>query len=214
MAAPAMADTTMTFSIDVTGAQGVAGFSPTSFQETFTLGAGTLSSSGGPNPFGFNLSTDFTGAASGSDSLTAGLQSQIDLTGAADYSNYDLGTTFSSFFGNVSTGTEGDIFENLMALDGDYQQSIDGGSLSNYLPATTDEAGLAAFFGQVQPMAWYESVSDANFNVVAEYTGTATLVSFSGGAGAAPEPAEWALMLLGFGAMGAALRRRRTALPA
>lgn len=38
--------------------------------------------------------------------------------------------------------------------------------------------------------------------------------SASGGAGAVPEPASWALMLIGFGATGAALRgtRRRTAL--
>lgn len=35
-----------------------------------------------------------------------------------------------------------------------------------------------------------------------------------GGAGAVPEPATWAVMLVGFGALGGALRRRRAASPA
>lgn len=36
------------------------------------------------------------------------------------------------------------------------------------------------------------------------------LVHAAGGAGAVPEPASWALMLVGFGGLGVALRRRRT----
>lgn len=39
------------------------------------------------------------------------------------------------------------------------------------------------------------------------------LTDTGSGPGAVPEPATWALMILGFGAIGAALRRRRTALP-
>lgn len=57
------------------------------------------------------------------------------------------------------------------------------------------------------PMDWYEQASDGQFKVLAKYSGTATLVSPS----AAPEPAAWALMLLGFGGLGAVLRRRRAA---
>lgn len=58
-------------------------------------------------------------------------------------------------------------------------------------------------------MAWYEEVLDSNFTVVAGYTGTATLTAFSGDSSAAPEPAAWALTILGLGGAGASLRRRR-----
>ncbi|WP_225206464.1 FxDxF family PEP-CTERM protein [Novosphingobium huizhouense] len=39
------------------------------------------------------------------------------------------------------------------------------------------------------------------------YAGT---ISFAAGAGAVPEPATWALMILGFGAIGFAMRRQRS----
>lgn len=42
----------------------------------------------------------------------------------------------------------------------------------------------------------------------------AVTASITPSAGAVPEPATWALMLVGFGAAGAALRRRRTMQPA
>ncbi len=187
VAGPALAGT-MVFEINVTSATGVSGFTPTSFQETFTLGAGTLSASG--------PSFDFSGPVSGSTPLTAGLKSLVNLTGASDFSNYD--------FGGFHTNTEGDIFENLSGANGSYQQSIDGGSSSTFTPGSKDAAGLAAFFAAQGTLSWYEKVNGPGFTPVAEYFGTATLVAPS----AAPEPSAWALMLLGVGGLGAMLRRR------
>lgn len=196
VASPVVAGT-MVFQIDVTSATFVSGFSPSSFTETFTLAPGTYSSSG--------PSQDFTGGVSGSTPLTAGLQGLVDLSGATDYSNYD----FQIFTpGPIFSG--GDIYENLVSSNGGYQQSISGFNVG-FAPPSVDEAGLAAFFAAVGPMPWYEQVEDSNYNVLAQYSGTATLVS---PAGAVPEPAAWILMLLGVAGVGAALRSRQTPIAA
>jgi len=194
VASPALAGT-MVFEINVTSATGISGFTPTSFQETFTLGTGTLSA--------FGPSFDFNGPISGSTPLTAGLKSMIDLIGASDFSNYD--------FGGFHTSTQGDIFENVSGANGDYQQSIDSGGFSNtFTPPSEDAAGLAAFFVSQGVTPWYEVAYGPDFTLQAEYFGTATLVTPS----AAPEPSAWALMLLGVGGLGAVLRRRGRAVRA
>ncbi|HPU14840.1 MAG TPA: PEPxxWA-CTERM sorting domain-containing protein, partial [Polymorphobacter sp.] len=46
------------------------------------------------------------------------------------------------------------------------------------------------------------------------YSGTGALVTEFNTSPAVPEPASWALMIAGFGMMGAAMRRRRTAVTA
>ncbi|HXA37825.1 MAG TPA: PEP-CTERM sorting domain-containing protein [Phenylobacterium sp.] len=195
----------MTFRIDVTGSSGAAPAFSTPFFETITLQDGVLS--------GFGGSTDLTGGAAGGDTLTAGLKGLADLTGAADFSNWDLATfQFTPFPGGpLVTNTQGDIFENLQGPSGHYQQVIDGGSLQGYLPPSQDAAGLADYFRQGMTLGWDERLLDGDFNVVAGYTGTATLTAFSGDASGAPEPAAWALTILGLGAAGASLRRRRAA---
>jgi hypothetical protein len=206
-AVPALASTTMTFSIDITASTGTAAPFTTPILETFTLQDGVLSGGGGP-------STDLMGDISGADALTAGLKSQIDLTGSTDYSNWDLGTSeFTPPFPGPPpiVNTEGDIYENIVGAGGAYQQSIDGGALSGYLPPSQNAAGLADFFQQGQTLNWYEAVFNGSFQEIAGYTGTATLVSFSSGA---PEPAAWTLMMLGLGGVGVVLRRRGVRAPA
>ena len=47
------------------------------------------------------------------------------------------------------------------------------------------------------------------FNLTSIVSGNSTL-RISAASGAVPEPATWAMMMLGFGAMGATLRRRKT----
>lgn len=46
--------------------------------------------------------------------------------------------------------------------------------------------------------------------ITLNYGASSTLTLFSTGTGAVPEPATWALMILGFGAIGGAMRRSRT----
>jgi hypothetical protein len=176
VAAPALASTTMTFRIDITGSSGLAPVFSTPFLETFTLQDGVLN--------GFGSSTDLMGDVSGADSLTEGLKALTNLTGETDSSNWDLGVFISTpppFLGlPPSIHTQGDIFENLFGQGGAYRQSIDGGALTSHSPPSQDAAGLADFFRQGQTLAWYEEVLDSNFTVVAGYTGTATLTAFSG----------------------------------
>jgi hypothetical protein len=60
--------------------------------------------------------------------------------------------------------------------------------------------------GKTNPSEWFVddvSISDTGRNVGPSGPG--------GGAGGVPEPASWALMILGFGGVGAALRRRQGA---
>jgi len=52
---------------------------------------------------------------------------------------------------------------------------------------------------------WYRFVYSANMATAGNVSGTASFYTQS----AVPEPATWGLMLLGFGGMGLALRRRR-----
>lgn len=52
------------------------------------------------------------------------------------------------------------------------------------------------------------AASNAAFPQGAPFLAAVT-TSFEGGAGAVPEPATWAMMIMGFGVVGAAVRRRR-----
>jgi hypothetical protein len=192
MAAPAMAGT-MVFNIDVTSATGVAGFTPFSFQETFTLQPGTFS--------GFGPGGDYSGlATSDGTPQTAALLADAGLTGTPlTFSGYDL-ETFAAL-------GSADFFQSLFVpAVGGYSQSIETDPGLFFL--TQDEAGLAGMFAQAGAIPWYERATGPDFLTVAEYDGTATLVSPSALASGAPEPAGWALMILGFGGIGAALRRR------
>jgi len=82
-----------------------------------------------------------------------------------------------------------------------------------------DDAGLTRLLSETGPLTWVEwaqsAIHDPNaFNgggsyltlAQVDYFGTATFAGAS-----VPEPSTWAIMLAGFGGVGAALRRRRTA---
>jgi hypothetical protein len=194
---PSMAGT-MVFNIEVTSATGVSDFAPFSFQETFTL-APSAATGGGPS---FDYSGSFTDTGS---PVTGALKSANDVTSGGSFLTYDFGG-----FSPVPSlhFLQADFFEDAFGSDGSYQQSISTNS-SGVTPTSTDEAGLANYFALQGAMPWFEKTVDADFTTQVEYDGTATLVSASAlVAGGVPEPAAWALMLLGFGTVGAALRRR------
>jgi hypothetical protein len=80
--------------------------------------------------------------------------------------------------------------------------------------ARLDDAGLTQLLAETGPLSWVEwaqsAIHDPNgagsYLTLAQvdYFGTATFVGVS-----VPEPSTWAIMLIGFGGIGAALRRRR-----
>jgi hypothetical protein len=78
--------------------------------------------------------------------------------------------------------------------------------------ATTSPVSLTNLTpGRVNPV--YTLTTPITFDFTVTLTDTSYAASYGGGGGTggAPEPASWALMLLGFGGLGAVLRRRRRA---
>ncbi len=72
--------------------------------------------------------------------------------------------------------------------------------------AADDPAYTTGFYG-------FQRASNdiSRFEVEGYWVGTRNLSTFTGAVSAVPEPATWAMMIIGFGAAGAAIRRRRDA---
>jgi hypothetical protein len=111
----------------------------------------------------------------------------VQISGAYDLFAFNAG----NFFRNGTTTI--DIVTNL----GSYQ----------FTPSTTRYAlnGSLTFLGyQVGPGEYFTSVRFSGNDA----TGGTDFQIGTSGAGAVPEPASWALMIMGFGLTGAAMRRR------
>lgn len=81
-----------------------------------------------------------------------------------------------------------------------------GGGVSNF--DTLGTPGAGEFFGFTFTSPLLEKIvisQDGGFAVIDD-------VTFSSGGAVVPEPATWAMMILGFGAAGSMIRRRRTAI--
>lgn len=92
---------------------------------------------------------------------------------------------------------------NILALDDDSSGlSIGGAQLAFDLAPGVDYFAVATGF---------ENIDFGSFALIIDGPGTATRIDRGG---AVPEPASWALMLTGFGGMGALVRRRRADLAA
>jgi hypothetical protein len=114
-------------------------------------------------------------------------------------------------------GTPEDVFDDIYDISSysRYLFLAEG----NYSPPAMTEAAFIDFLVGQGPLSWNEQASHTvgspyfGGQIVSSesrgYSGTATLVTGPGGA--VPEPASWALMILGFGAAGAMLRRRSLA---
>lgn len=227
-AGPAVASITMTFDVDVNSATGVSGFAPFSFQETWTFDASYTSS--GSAPF---IQQDFIGPASVTDSpVTAALKAGVGVTGAAPTANHEDFSNFQApgfsaaseeFFWSVTQNTleSAEPFPPLDVYDSvSYRRDLSNNSPGFYLPASMDGPGLLAYVTAFPTFDWSESASHQVGGIFfgdpaptvlfdEEYDGTATFVSATGIAAPTPEPASWALMIVGVAGLGAALRRRK-----
>ncbi|QYE33344.1 MULTISPECIES: Npun_F0296 family exosortase-dependent surface protein [Sphingosinicellaceae] len=163
---------------------------------------------------------------SGNYKVTSG----TDATAAAPVINGVRDET--KYLAVPGTGSSGSAFLNVGALGGGSvltRLNADWGSIDSYNTLTfyAGNTLVQTITGSMFPPAnGDQSAADTNRNVTLDFNRNLgiTRVGFSSGqlaleldnlsVGAVPEPATWAMMLLGFGMVGAATRRRSTAVTA
>ena len=135
--------------------------------------------------------------------------------------------------GNLLGGSEAKINLQIAAIDdlsanytfdGDFNnttkvETLTNGNMINFGTLLTGETVIGIHFGNVagpagNVTAFYSfdfGTEGVNSITLRDTQGFSNAVLYNtGGAGAVPEPAAWALMILAFGAMGTALRLRNT----
>ena len=150
------------------------------------------------NPSGVaNFTPGYTGGYGFSSNGSWSGTSMIGLDTQSGYFTIDFANPISAFLGELNWTTS--------FFAGDSVISIYGAS--GLLESLTLEAGGA---NAVAPGFWGFSRSAADITSVRfenEYIGVRNISIIS--TAAVPEPATWGMMILGFGMMGAAMRRRR-----
>lgn len=168
----------------------------------------------------------FTAAATGDvwayfalDSVTASYTEDLGLkVNGVDTGLYGLVNHSTNFadgfnFGSVNLGdtldffirvyNTGDVFHTNTALNADG---------FNHVWATPYAGGdVAGSPPQTLPAGTYVAFEDLYGGGDRNYHDEAFVFTNVKGAGGAPEPATWAMMIMGFGAAGSMVRRRRTA---
>ena len=115
-----------------------------------------------------------------------------------------------------STGGSSDIgsFLNRLRLSTDasgniFAWNIFGDSFPAALPGKEMEFYFDSVSGPHETLKWYDSLSGRTLGGAVSHSDIGTFTIVGGGVGGVPEPATWALMVMGFGAVGLGLRRRR-----
>lgn len=141
-----------------------------------------------------------------------------NATGGTGIYTFNLGSAVSfdySFFGTAITGATVGVTNLLTGDTASFDAALFGspntsGAIqgSQQLGFGFLNGGFGGIFGDINFDANQNNTFQINLN-----GGGQTLTAFaqigSGAVAAVPEPATWAMMLLGFGAMGVSLRRRR-----
>jgi len=240
IAAPASA-LTLTFKVDVTsssdGSPLPASFTETwTFTPTFSTGS-TVSGFPPYVPLTTTITDRLSGAAvAGDGALTGGLLTLAGLEGVTPTSSTATFKNRRVYNEDDSLKTQNTEAEFNLTINSStllsgggtpdpFDDVYDSRSYSRYLflgvgdfsPAGMTEADFIDFLVDRGPLSWNERASHqvgspyyggvVTLDESRSYSGTATLVVDS----AVPEPAAWALMILGSGSAGAMLRRRASA---
>lgn len=194
VSSPALAVT----SINYSAGSGSLPADVTVFQDFEAFMPGTPGASIGPNAFVFSGSVDGQAArpAFGSTGNYATVQ-----TGGSYSVTFGPTSTFSFVLGSLDTYNT----LRLTYADNSFQDYI-GGQIINDLTFPSGNQ----ISGETNGVVTYRVTSGAKLTG-ATFTSSQNSFEFDNLAvGAVPEPAAWAVMLGGFGMMGAAVRRRRT----
>ena len=200
-ASPALAQTALNATF--TGTAQTSQLNPVPGQQTFTLSGNFLTYAASPNL----------------PQITGGDLNRYSFTVTGLSQAYDAATRTTTY-GNVV----GTIFYNYPNNTTDEVQIFNGGPLTatfDPLFATAVLNGSLFSTGPQTPTGFPGPVdfSPANgaqitglYVSTAPQNGTVTgAITFVDAAGAVPEPATWAMMIGGFGAIGASMRRRKVA---
>jgi len=177
------------------------------------LGAGVSLSSGNPGPCGaIQAGVTFSPHDADNDLYIADVGQSANPTGALG-TNFPTGGNLNVSFSGLDTFAFGaDLFQN---YGGGAQSGSDAPFtyLVTYIGGGTE---LFSFAVASDVGGFYGLISDtAIANVgIAQTNGYSVIDNASFNGGAVPEPATWAMMLMGFGGLGAMLRSRRKALAA
>lgn len=100
--------------------------------------------------------------------------------------------------------------ENLSSVTGviDFTTVLTGISVFGFHAGGAGDGGQGTFFFQFDAGAGVDVITITD-RLNSNDTGLSNAALFQTGPGAVPEPGTWAMMLLGFGAMGVSLQRRR-----
>jgi hypothetical protein len=195
---------------------------------TFTPGAGSTITGGKTNTYsGFDLSQTndlyFTFEADEGIDSTTGLHLDLSASnlagGVAVYDGVNTGfnVRFTATFTNTSNVALA-LTQSNLANGGGFSSSGLGGGLSG---SNTAALLVNGDFKVTEAFTLNGVASSGEFNSWEQsnhFAGNSLISNVNGGfyysdnpvGGGAPEPAGWALMIIGFGGIGASLRRRRS----
>jgi hypothetical protein len=122
-----------------------------------------------------------------------------------NYLNDTIGITFSTLVDSISGYVTGNRAITLSAFNGATLLGSVSTSGANYTGVGTPNALLSLAFPVITSVTFSGVGGGSNTFTLDDVTVGGTIINNSG----VPEPATWAMMLIGFGAIGLATRRRR-----
>jgi hypothetical protein len=189
------------------------------FAQSASKTGGTLATIGTPQvnftflESGLSERADFKFTATAPDGTPASMTGPSDfqqdgLSGSFSFLSrnaFDFNSTHYAAGSNLLSATFDDGSINSTATSGSASDSTLGGHLINFTSSVIDTSGFTAEDFSFSLTGARPSISAEAGQSLSNFTASST-GSFS--SAAVPEPAAWALMLVGFGGMGAVLRRR------